>query len=97
MKGDLLKWLHPSNGRSSYYDLFQRLIVAKWLPRLQIKGDFCVDAIVGDFSAIHFSSKFLDVNRADIPQGFRPLAYCALCGILQLFGDCDISSMTLTT
>lgn len=61
--------------------------MVKRLPALQIKGDLCVDALVGDFSAIHFSSKFLDVNRADIPQGFRPLAYRALCGILPAPGD----------
>src|SRR5438552_15609899 len=41
----------------------------------QIKADLCVDAIVADFSVVHFSRELLDVERTNIPQRLG----CFLC------------------
>jgi hypothetical protein len=61
--------------------------VAKRLPALQIKGDLCVGALVDDFSAIHFSSKFLDVIERIFRRVFVP----------SLTAPCVVSSQLLAT
>jgi hypothetical protein len=72
--------------------------IRTWLSSaLEIKCDVGVDAIVCNFTFVHFSGEFLDVNRANVPQCFGGFFYGAPRGFLQPFGDCDNSSMTLTT
>src|SRR6266436_55500 len=48
---------------------------------LEVERDFRVDPITRDFAALHRCGEFLDVNRADIAQGFRGFAYRALRGV----------------
>src|SRR5258708_22469945 len=64
---------------------------------LEIKSDLCVNAIVCDFAVVYFCGEFLDVKRANIPQCFRTSSTAPCAASSKLFGDCDISSMTLTT
>jgi hypothetical protein len=64
---------------------------------LQIKCDLRVDAIAGDFAVVHFGAEFLDIGE----RMFRKVSEASLAAPYaassQLFGDCDISSITLTT
>ena len=64
---------------------------------LEVESDFRVDPITRDFAVVHRGGEFLDVNRADIAQGFRGFSYRGLAASSQFFGDSDSSSMTLTT
>ena len=48
---------------------------------LEIECDFGVNAIVGDFSVVHFGSELLDVERTNIPQRLGRLIYRALRGV----------------
>jgi len=63
----------------------------------EIKSDLCVNAIVCDFAVVYFCGEFLDVKRANVPQCFRTSSTAPCAASSKLFGDCDISSMTLTT
>src|SRR6202049_4628037 len=48
---------------------------------LEVESDFAVDPITRDFAVVHRGGEFLDVNRADIAQGFRGFDYRALRGV----------------
>src|ERR1700731_2457588 len=63
---------------------------------LEVESDFAVDPITRDFAVVHRGGEFLDVNRADIAQGFRGFDYRALPGVFpalwrfrQQFDDFD--------
>jgi hypothetical protein len=67
------------------------------LSRSPIETDFSVDAIVADFTVLHFRGHFFDVDGTNIPKRFGRFIHRSLRGCSQPFGDCESSSITFTT
>jgi hypothetical protein len=42
--------------------------VAPLASRLKIERDLCIDAIIADFSVLHFGVELLDIKGANIPE-----------------------------
>ena len=55
--------------RLVHFNVFALRLI--FLFALQVECDFGVDAIVADFSVVHFGRELLDVERTNIPQRLR--------------------------
>jgi len=59
--------------RASERSIYQRAALCAF----QIECDFGVDAIVADFSVVHFDRELLDVERTNIPERLGRFIYRA--------------------